>query len=543
MGLFDAAGLDAAHVLPAALAAPQTVGTLRWASAGYISDIADAPANTLWEPRLLGEVTLQQSAADALSIGGTLSLGVGEVGLADADSALADLDRWGTADGRAVQITVIPVENAQRSDAGTPLAGAALGMRMDLFTGHATILRTDPVVAFRGMVQRVDRRGDRTGVLRITDVVERLATPLQPMKYLGAGGTEGGDDLKGKPKPVALGRPANVEPVYLGNIDLGAGIGALETYQVHWRAVEDITAVRIRGVSQTLVGGTPTTGQARVFASLGMFQLGSSADGIVTADVRGDAAGGYVSSLPGVIRRLVQSLGPQFGTDDIDATAFAFAEADLPGEVGWYAGPEDVTCAEVASGLVAHCGAVLAGGRQGRLRLFDPIAPGTDQFSLSMPQIIACRPVPLPAGLRPLPREATVGWRRNWTPVSDPAGSVTAADRQWLQAEQRGPVRAASALITGYVAQQRTLAFRGLYWAQADAQARANKWRDWLAAGPRMFDVITDRYLGQVECGHIGRIAYPAWGLDAGVRVIVLGWAERLAARRLTLTVITQPET
>lgn len=103
--------------------------------------------------------------------------------------------------------------------------------------------------------------------------------------------------------------------------------------------------------------------------------------------------------------------------------------------------------------------------------------------------------------------------------------------------------RAESASITQRVAIQRDLAFRGLYWSQADALARAMKWRTFLQAGPRMFRVTTDRYLHQVECGHIGRITYPAFGLSAGVKCTVVGWEEQLAARRLALTIVTQPET
>lgn len=538
--LFDAPLL----AIPEADLSAQGVTTLRWASAAYTSAPGDTPANTVWYPRLTGDVVLTQDASDALSVGGMLSLSTGAIGLDDADSALADLEKWDTANGRAISITVVPVVDPNASDVGTPLAGRALGTWFDVLTGEAFALRADPVVAFRGLIQRVDRLGDRTGILRTTDVVERLATPLQATKYLGTGGTEGGDELKGKPKPTTLGRVYNITPVYLGIIDLGVGIGALDTWQVHYRQVSSIDTVRERGVETTLVGGTPSIGQARVFNDLGMFQLGFTPANYaaVTADVRGDALGGYVSSLGGVLKRMVGSLGPQLGTGDMDALAFAFAEVDLPGEIGWYQGTEDVSCAQVATSLVSACGAVLAGGRAGKLRLFDPLAEGIDQFTLTMPNILAIQPLEKPASLSPLPREVAVGWRPNWTQLSDLAGTVAAADRERLTNAQSGPARAASTAITQRVAQQRTLSYGGLYWAEADATARAEKIRDWLAAGPRMFEVVTDRYLGQIECGHIGRITYPFFGLDAGVRVVVLGWRESLAQRKLTLTVITQPE-
>ncbi len=538
--LFEPAGVSPALVMPAALAVVQPVGTLRWASAGYLSAATDSPASTLWEPRLTGDVQISQAAADAVGIGGVLPVGIADIGMADADGALADLDKWGTADGRRISITVIPVEDARASDFGTPLAGRVVGMRLNLMTGAYSIARTDPIAAFAGITSRIDRNADRTGTLRMTDVVERLSSPLQPTKYQGTGGLEGGDELEGKPKPVALGRVFNIEPVPLGDIDLGAG--ALPTYQVHWRAVESIDSIRIRGVVQTLVGGVPVVGQARAWASLGLFQLGSTPDGTVRADVRGDNAGGYVSSLAGVTKRLVQSLGPQLGADDIDATAFAFAEADLPGEIGIYQGADEATAAQVAERMMAGCGAILCGGRRGVLRLVDPLAEDADQFNLSAMQIVDCRPLAMPAAFKPLPRAALVGWRPNWSPIDDVAGTVSAADRKRFTGEESGPARQESTVVTRRVAQQRELSFRGLYWAQVDAVARAAKWRNFLAAGPRMFQVTTDRYLHQIETGHIGRIAYPAWGLDAGARVSVVGWAEQIAARRLTITVVTLPE-
>ena len=82
----------------------------------------------------------------------------------------------------------------------------------------------------------------------------------------------------------------------------------------------------------------------------------------------------------------------------------------------------------------------------------------------------------------------------------------------------------------------------GLYWAEADALARAAKWRAWLEAGPRVFQATTDRYLGQIECGDIGTLIYPAYGLDGGARVVVVGWREALGVRRLTLILITLQE-
>ncbi|MCZ8148182.1 MAG: hypothetical protein O9325_10085, partial [Roseomonas sp.] len=142
---------------------------------------------------------------------------------------------------RAVALRLAEVRAPRASDLGTPLAQARL--------------------VFAGTVAAVDRTERQRARIALADATDRLNTPLQPILYGGTGGLEGGADLKGKPKPVALGRVFNAAPVFLGNLDLGAG--ALPTWQSSWRAVQAHDAVRIRGVAQTLVAGTPTVGQAR----------------------------------------------------------------------------------------------------------------------------------------------------------------------------------------------------------------------------------------------------------------------------------------
>jgi hypothetical protein len=51
-----------------------------------------------------------------------------------------------------------------------------------------------------------------------------------------------------------------------------------------------------------------------------------------------------------------------------------------------------------------------------------------------------------------------------------------------------------------------------------------------------MVRVVTDRYLGQIEIGQIGRVTYPAFGLQNGFIGVVVGWRENLSARRVEIT-------
>ncbi len=512
---FAPPGTEPSGVLPAAWITSQGISVLRMATAGWASGPNDAPASVIWPARVMGDVVLSQTAADALGIGGRIALGISDVDLWDGDNALADLIRYGGADGRNATIRVV--------SANASLAAST--------------------VVFRGLVRSVTAIEVRRARLALTDIAERLAVPLQTMRYLGTGGLEGPAALKGRPKPIALGRAFNVAPIALGSINLGDG--SLPTYQTHWRAVAGHDAVRIRGVAQTAVGVAPGVGQYRDWPASGAFQIGASPDGAVTADLRGDAVPIYAGSTAGIVRRLVQSLGPAIQDGEISNDAFDFANVDLPGEIGWYRGAQEISAADAVGEIVAGSGAVLAGGRGGTLRLFDPIAEDAAmaaQFVVPAAWILALQPLALPVVLRPAPRAVAVDWRRNWHPLSDLAGSVAGTDRAQLSGQASGPARAASAIVTARVAQQRDLRLPGLYWEEAAALARADRWRRWIEAGPRLYEIVTDRYLGAIECGDIGRVTYPAYGLETGALCVVVGWREALAARRLTLTVATLPE-
>jgi hypothetical protein len=511
---FDAPGMLAPAFLPEAFVSPQNIATLRLASAAFYSAANDTPARAYYEPRILDDIEIGQSAADALAVGGRVALTVSEIALADGDNFAADLARYGLADGRAVRVLSLPVVNARASDFGTSLASAA--------------------IPFVGVLRSIDRTGEFSARLALGDVTERMATPLQPVLYQGTGGAEGGSELKGRPKPVTLGQVFNIAPVFLGNLDLGTG--SLPTYQSHWREIAGHDAIRIRGVAQVIVSaGTPTVGQARDYPALGLFQLGASPDGDVTADLHGDSVPIYVNSIAAILWRMLESLGLAYDPADFDTTAWAFAEADLPGIVGFHQGATATTTLAAAEQILAGSGAILAAGRGGKLRLADPLATDAPQFDLPAECVLACEPLPLPASLRPLPRAIAVRWGLNHAPLSNMAGSVAAADRQRLS--QAGSfARAESSLITSRVAQQREMTFPATYWTEAEALARAEKWRALLEAGPRMLRVVTDRYLGQVEIGQIGRVTYPAFGFDEGFVGVVVGWRESLTARRVEIT-------
>ena len=503
--------------LPDGAAEDQAETPLRFATAAWHSDTADVPRSTAWPPRILGDVEVAQDVLGGIGVGGVVALTAAELIVSDQDNWASDLARYSTADGRDAEIRVAAVTDPRASDFGTPLR--------------------DTVMAWRGTVRRVERLAGRRARVSLTDPTARLEAPLQPARYTGAGGLQGSAALADRPMPVCMGRNFNVAPVYLGNVDLGDG--ALPTFQSHWRAVVAHDAVRIRGVEQTPTLTAPGVSEFRDWPALGVFQIGSTPDGTVTCGVRGEAAG-YPNTVPAVIWALCSTLGPQMVTSDRDATSWIFAEADLPGEVGFYQGATDIRALDAVQRVLSGCGAVLCGDRAGALRLFDPFtADQTIQFDIPASGVVdEPEPVSLPDLLAPAPYEVSIAWGANAAPVADIAAGADADLWQRL-ADGVAPVALyTSSTINQRVAQPRVLRLPAVYADATAAQARAEVIGTWLEGGARAVSITTDRYLHVINLGDVGRVTYPGYGLDAGFIGVVVAMREDQNKRRVTVTLV-----
>lgn len=502
--------------LPLSLLALQSVITARYADRGFLSRETDTPASALYEARLLSDVDIGQSVADALAVGGKVALTVSELELWNGDAVFDAAAAEGRMDGRMVRISTAPVSNRAASDWGGSLASASS--------------------VWQGRVARLDALGLRAR-LALSDITDRFATVLQTNLYDGAGGAGGSSDLKGRPKPVSLGSRFNATPVYVGLVDLG--FGSLPTYQTNWRAVMGHDVVRIRGVVQSAVAGIPSIGEFVDVPASGCFQLGSTADGPVTCDVRGDApAGAYSRNLSVALRVLLQALGPALADTEFDSWTWFKVQQLLSAEIGWGIGAETISADDAVAQLLSSVGAWMWGSRQGQVKIAVLNAPeASPDFVLTQGDILDCQPGALPASLQPAPQVVEVMAAKNWTPLDDIAGSVTGAERSALISEGSFE-RALSSTIAARSTRSRTLSLPGLYRNAADAQARAQELKSFLERGLRVYTIATDRYLGQVELGMTGQVTYPYFGLAGGWSGIVVGWREKIGARRLELTLI-----
>lgn len=247
--------------------------TLHVATEGYMSRPGDTPPNQHYESRLASAGSIERSmfsGGDGLSGGttsGRSSVGVGNLTVLNGTpyDAADTIDAWR---GYALRdVTIKRVATAKTS----------LAQAETLFIG-----RGDQIVSTRALDS-----------LEITlhDRLDDLDKPLLLNRYAGTTtssglGIEGEADLKDKLKPKIWGTKNNAPCVPVNVYDL--------LYQVSDGAVASIivydgglalTATSNHGSVAALVAATLVPGQFATCLTAGVFRLGGSAYGEVTADV------------------------------------------------------------------------------------------------------------------------------------------------------------------------------------------------------------------------------------------------------------------
>ena len=156
---------------------------MRVSDHGLVTGSGGSPAKTLYEARIVEPINFQRSMFQLGKIGGASRTNFGQLVLGNADAGLDAMAGYAF-DGRTVAVKV-GAETDAYSDFTT------------IFTGTADSIEFD----------------DRTVSVRLRDKQLLFETPVQGTLYAGSGGTEGGDDLKGKPKSLTYGKEINITPV------------------------------------------------------------------------------------------------------------------------------------------------------------------------------------------------------------------------------------------------------------------------------------------------------------------------------------------
>lgn len=248
-----------------------TPSTNYFSDRNFVSQAYDAPATTRWDGRV-DALTVQRSVSlspESYSQGDQAV----SVTLKNDDGALDSLVANNAVDARRLRILI-----------GTP------GAPYSRFT-----------VIFDGVANKWQMTSRKDVVIDAADNSYLMDQPMQTVAYAGTGGYEGGDAVLGQLKPLCYGQCQNVTPVLVDPVNL--------IYQVHngpcqsigksggtalWGVVftpavyDSGSALAFQADTANLYSGATLPGSYRTDLSRGLFQLGATPLGQVTADVQGD---------------------------------------------------------------------------------------------------------------------------------------------------------------------------------------------------------------------------------------------------------------
>jgi len=285
-----------------------------------------------------------------------------------------------------------------------------------------------------------------TKVATIKSTTPWVTVPDTTSVYKIYNNSNGEDRLKDKIKPLCYGEVAHIEPIEIDPSN--------RVFQVHNGAIGDVTAVYAGG---SQIGSCSSGSYTNAFdceadgytwsvpagvsgftkdLANGKFTIGSSvgggssADYVITADVKGSAEtdsfnSGYVSHLGDLIKRIVLTKGGLIATD-IDASSFTeFDTATTTiqyGDLGYYI-PEGGNILNVLDELISSLGAFYTFDRAGKLVvgvLTEPSVTAKETFTDIELISISRRSVGIPSVSQ------TVGTRKQWKVFSegDMAGAV-----------------------------------------------------------------------------------------------------------------------
>ena len=248
---------------------------------GYVTGATDTPANTVYDPCIVGGV----SVTETLPLDGSASLSWGDIEIANPDGVK---DTW--------------------------LDDIWSGRSVTILCGDVRWPKSDFMTVFSGVVEDIAARSaDRLNLL-LRDKSQRLNVSITETT-IGGTGTNKGDLV-----PLCFGEVHNVTPVLIDPANL--------IYKVHDGAIERIIEVRDNGYpvnfAYNLANGT--------------FTLSASPVGTVTASVQGSKAGGVYRTKPGA---LIQHIATTYGTQpltvsDLDTAQLAAFDAAHTQTIGLY---------------------------------------------------------------------------------------------------------------------------------------------------------------------------------------------------------------
>jgi hypothetical protein len=255
--------------------------------------------------------------------------------------------------------------------------------------------------------------------LDLRDFIWQIDRPIQTNLYLGTGGIEGGADLAGVPKPLCFGRLFNVPLTLIDPANL--------IYQVHDGKLGQVLGCYVMGEPLGDAGdvaditlAAPGAGQFCTQLNGGYIKLGSTPDGLPTADVIGDEEWGIapLTTADIIYRILRHRLGLADGY--MESLSFLMLKIAWPGEVGFYVAPQATGAVSVINRLLQPILGFMVQGRSGRLRVGTLALPadGEVRARLDINDIVDIGRSAQPDSINPPYWRVSATWGRNWSPMA-----------------------------------------------------------------------------------------------------------------------------
>jgi hypothetical protein len=423
---------------------------------------------------------------------GTFTTGTGTTVLDNSDGFYDDLPSTFTVDGRPIEI------KAWRKG--------------DDFAAAFTVFKGVMASWFIDEVQVA---------IDIRDFGYKLGVSAQPNLYGGTGGMDGGADLAQKRKPLVFGFVEGWSATLLD--------GAYLTYQVHDGRVHSIFPVYDMGAVLALAADYPDYASLQAASipegcyatclALGLFRLNANPLGQVTADVRGDMAGGvFVWTTADIVRRWLTRVADVRDPDDLYGPSFDSLNVNQPAPVGYGVGPDDShTIADVIADLMHGIGGWGGFRKNGLFEVRRFAAPSASaMMTLSTIDIFELKREAPPSGLMPPPFRQRVSYRRNWTVMSSFAG-VVAADRKAYLASPYLISEASAVSIKADHPFAQDPDVRECYFRdKADSDAEAQRLLDLYRVERALYRITGPRKLLHQNLGDTVNVTFPRWDLSVG---------------------------
>ncbi len=461
--------------------------TIRVSDHGLVTGASDSPAHTLYEARIIEPMNFARSMFTSGRIGGLSRANFGELVLNNADGGLDAMAGY-SFDGRTITIKV--------------------GAATDAFSAYSTIFTgTADAIEFSDTIVRV----------RLRDRQLLFTTLVQGTLYGGTGGTDGGADLKGKPKPLCFGECKNISPI---RVDATNAI-----YQVHDGQIEAISAVYDNGATVDAADYTNDLTNGR-------FTLDTASTGQITCDVQGSKTGGtYVASVANIIERVVKDFGGLVSGDLVSAS-FTALESANSSVVGIYLNAP-TRIQPVLDALANSVGAFYGFTRAGKFQVGQVAAPASSaDASYDDTEILEIARVPTAIP----PYRTVVRHTLNNTvqPSDRLASGVTAARRAFLEQAWREEVSTDTAVQTKHL-EAGVLDVDTLMVSTSNAATEATRLQALYGTERDVYKVKLKIQPFARDLNDTVEVKFPRYSLDAGKKFRVVGLTENAARNEVDL--------